>query len=135
MATALRHLAPEDVALVLAIGLVLGIFPMWGFPTILCILASLVARVNFPALQIVNQLCWPLQIAMLLPLARLGSKIIAPSNEIAATMAGRLGIAAVQAAAGWCCVCIPLGLLVYFSLRCILRRGCAGNALEGNLPV
>ena len=134
IASTMRDLCPEDVALLLAVGLVLGIFPMCGIPTILCILASLVARVNFPALQIVNQLSWPLQIAMLVPLARLGSRIIAPSNDIATTIAGKLGIAALQAVTGWVCICIPLGLLLYFSLLCILRRDGTTSTLE-NLPV
>ena len=136
--SSMRELSPENVALLLAIGLVAGIFPIWGFPTILCILASLVARVNFPALQIVNQLSWPLQIAMLVPLARLGSRIIAPSNEFTTTIARRLGTAALQAVAGWVCICIPLGLLLYFSLLCILRRNgsvnTTVNTLEANLP-
>jgi uncharacterized protein (DUF2062 family) len=130
----MRDLSPEDVAQLLAMGLVLGIFPMCGIPTILCILASLVLRVKFPALQIVNQLSWPLQIAMLVPLARLGSKIIAPSSEFATTIVGRLGMAALQAVAGWFCICIPLGLLLYFSLLCILRRTRTTSTLE-NLPV
>jgi hypothetical protein len=134
IASSVRDLSPEEVALLLAVGLVLGIFPMCGIPTFLCILASLVARVNFPALQIVNQLSWPLQIAMLVPLARLGSKIIAPSNEFAATFAGRLGMAVLQAVAGWLCICIPLGLLLYFSVLCILRRSGTVNALGANLP-
>ncbi len=132
--SSIRDLSPENVALLLAIGLVAGIFPIWGFPTILCILASLVTRVNFAALQVVNQLSWPLQIAMLLPLARLGSRIITPSNEFATTIAGRVGIAALQAVAGWFCICIPLGLSLYFSLVCILRRNGAANTLEANLP-
>jgi len=117
-----RELSAESVALLLAVGLVLGIFPVYGFPTILCMLASLVLRVNFPALQMVNQLCWPLQVAMLVPLARLGSRIIAPSSEFHATVASRVGTAAVQAVAGWSCVSIPLGLLLYFSLARLLRR-------------
>lgn len=133
--SSMRDLSPENVALLLAVGLVLGIFPMCGFPTILCILVSLVARMDFPALQIVNQLSWPLQIALLVPLARLGSKIVAPSNEFATTIAGRLGIAVLQAVAGWFCICIPLGLLLYFSLLCILRRNGTVNPLEANLPV
>ncbi len=136
--SSMQDLSPENVALILAIGLVAGIFPIWGFPTILCILASLVARVNFAPLQIVNQLSWPLQIAMLVPLARLGSRIIAPSNELATTIAGRLGTAALQALAGWSCICIPLGLLLYFSLLHILRRNGPAdttvNTLEANLP-
>jgi hypothetical protein len=118
----IRDLSAESVALLVTLGLVLGIFPVYGVPTILCILASLVLRVNFPALQIVNQLCWPLQIATLLPLARLGSRIVAPSKGFAATGVGRLGIAALQAIAGWFCVSVPLGLLLYFSLARLLRR-------------
>ena len=138
IASLVRDFSPEDVALLLAVGLVLGIFPMCGIPTILCILASLVMRVNFPALQIVNQLAWPLLIVMLVPLARLGSKVIGPSNEFATTIAGKLEIAALQAVAGWFCICVPLGLLLYFSLLCILRRGgtvhTTVNTLGANLP-
>lgn len=95
---------------------------MYGLPTILCVLASLLVRVNFPALQIVNQLCWPLQVAMLMPLARLGSLIVRPSSGFTMTIAGRLGATALQAVAGWSCVSIPLGLVLYFSLVSILRR-------------
>ena len=120
--SSMRNLSPENAALLLTVGLVLSIFPIYGFPTILCILASLVLRVNFAALQIVNQLFWPLQIAMLMPFARLGSRIMAPSSGLAPTIAGRFGIAVLQAATGWFCVCIPLGLVLYFSLLCILRR-------------
>ena len=118
----MRDLSPENAALLLTVGLVLGIFPVYGFPTILCILASLVARVNFAALQTVNQLSWPVQIAMLVPFARLGSRIIAPSSRFATTLAGRWETAVLQAVTGWFCVCIPLGIVLYFSLVCVLRR-------------
>jgi hypothetical protein len=118
----IRDLSAEDVALILALGLVLGAFPVYGCPTILCVLASLALRVNFPALQVVNQLSWPLQIAMLVPLARLGSRIIAPSGGLAATFAGRLGATVLQAIVGWFCVCIPLGILLYIALAYLLRR-------------
>jgi uncharacterized protein (DUF2062 family) len=131
----MRDLSPENAALLLTVGLVLGIFPMYGFPTILCILASLVARVNFPALQIVNQLSLPLQIAMLAPFAWLGSRIIVPSSGFATTIAGKLGVTVLQAVMGWVCVCIPLGLLLYFSLVSILRRHAKFNAIQANLPV
>jgi Uncharacterized protein conserved in bacteria (DUF2062) len=127
LTSAMRDLSSENVALVFAAGLVLGIFPMYGVPTILCILASLTMRVSFPALQIVNQLSWPLQIALLVPFARLGSRIF-PANGFAATIAGRVGLAILQAVAGWVCVGIPLGLLLYFSLVYILRRSASYNA-------
>ena len=70
LAPSIRDLSAENIALILAVGLVLGTFPVYGCPTLLCVLASLVLRVNFPALQVVNQLTLPLQIAMLVPLAR-----------------------------------------------------------------
>ena len=63
-----RDLSAENIALILAVGLVLGTFPVYGCATFLCVLASLVLRVNFPALQVVNQLCFPLQLALLMPL-------------------------------------------------------------------
>jgi hypothetical protein len=122
LASSIRDLSPEKIALLLTVGLVAGIFPVYGCATILCLLASPLLRVNFPALQIVNQLSWPLQVAMLVPLARLGSRIVAPSGGFAMTVAGRLGIAALQAVAGWFCICVPLGLLLYFTLHGLLRR-------------
>jgi hypothetical protein len=59
---------------------------------------------------------------MLVPLARLGSRIVFPSGGSAMTVAGRLGTAALQAVAGWLCICVPLGFLLYFTLQCLLRR-------------
>jgi hypothetical protein len=117
----LADLSAENIALLVAVGLVVGIFPVYGCPTILCLLASLLLRVNFPALQAVNQFAWPLQIAMLVPLTRLGSRIVAPS-AVGITLAGRLGIATLQAVVGWLCICVPLWLLLYLALKSIVRR-------------
>ena len=128
----IRDLSAENVALVLAVGLVVGIFPMWGCPTILCALASQVLRVNFPALQIVNQLSWPLQLAMVVPLARLGALFTGPSSGFSTSVPGRVGTTALQALVGWSCVCIPLGFLLYTALVYLLRRN--GN-LWLRLPI
>lgn len=117
-----RDLSVKNLALLLAVGLVVGIFPVWGGATVLCLLASLLLRVNFPALQVVNQLAWPLQIAMLAPLARLGSLVMARSSGLGTTVASRLAAAALQAVVGWLCVSIPLGFLLYLALTCLLRQ-------------
>ena len=66
----------QNMASILAVGLVLGTFPIFGCPMVLCALASLVLGLNFPALQLINQLSWPLQIAMLIPCMRLGARIV-----------------------------------------------------------
>ena len=124
----LEGLSAENIALIVTAGLVLGTFPVYGCPTLLCVLAAFALRVNFPALQLVNQLSSPLQIALLVPLARLGSRIFgAPA---ATPVTGKLALAALNAVAGWFCACVPFGFLLYFLLLYALRRrqeGCSNK--------
>lgn len=119
LATTAANLAPEELALVLALGVVLGTFPVYGAPTMLCLAAAIVLRINAPALQLVNQLSSPLQIALFVPLARLGWRVSLPAS---APIPLKLGAVALQAASGWCIVCIPLGIAFYFSTLYVLRR-------------
>ena len=53
---ALRGMSPEAMALSIALGFVLGVFPVPGCPTLLCALAALALRLNGPAVQAVNYL-------------------------------------------------------------------------------
>lgn len=118
----IEGLSAENAASILVVGLVLGTFPIFGLPTLLCGLASLILRINFPALQLVNQLCWPLQIALLIPCVRLGSRIFAFPHGLATPVTLKLGASALQAVTGWFCICVPLGVLLYFALASALRR-------------
>jgi hypothetical protein len=113
----------EKVASILAVGLVLGTFPIFGCPMILCALASLILRLSFPALQVINQLSWPLQVALLIPCVRVGARILGFRSLLGASVTLRLGASALQAVAGWFCICVPLGLALYFTLVFALRRG------------
>lgn len=122
LAATVESLPPETIALLAAVGLVLGTFPVYGLPTILCAFASLVLRLSIPALQVINQLTSPLQFIMLIPFARLGARFVASPVGLHASMASRLGASAVQAIAGWSLVSIPLGVLVYFTMMYALRR-------------
>lgn len=115
---AMSGLSCESIALVLAVGLVLGTFPVFGCPTVFCLLAAVCLKVSLPALQLVNQLSSPLQLLLLLPLARAGSRILGSPAPIAA----QFGSAALHAIAGWFCICVPLGFVLYIALMCVLRR-------------
>ena len=106
---------PERVALILATGLVLGTFPLMGCPTLLCLLAAAVLRVNPAPLQLLNHISSPLQLALLVPLARAGSAICRGGTV-------SLASAALHVVAGWACVCIPLGVAVYFVVLHLLRK-------------
>lgn len=115
---------PGTVALVLALGLVLGVFPIMGCPTLLCAAAALALRLNLPAMQLVNQLSSPLQWALLIPLGRAGARIL--GGAAAWSLAG----AARDAIVGWFCVCVPLGLVFYVVMLVTLRR-CRGGWFNG----
>jgi len=66
LAAATEGLSPNKIALIVAVGLVLGAFPVYGCPTILCGLAAVALRLNLPAIQLVNQMATPVQIALLI---------------------------------------------------------------------
>jgi hypothetical protein len=117
-----EHLPPEQVALLLSVGLVLGLFPIAGCPTVLCLLAALGLRVKFAALQLVNQISSPLQLAVALPLARAGAWLCRGGATGGSSMAGKLAAVAVHAIAGWTCICIPAGVLLYFALTFAERK-------------
>ena len=70
-----QGITPEKIALSVALGAALGIFPAIGLSTTLCAIAALFLRLNLPAIQIVNYFVYPAQIALLLPFFRLGEKL------------------------------------------------------------
>ena len=67
-----QGITPEKISLSLALGIVLGIFPVLGATTLLCALAALLFKLNLPAIQIVNYVVYPLQLAFLIPFYKAG---------------------------------------------------------------
>lgn len=66
---------PERIALSIAWGAVLGIFPVLGITTFLCAGAAVMFRLNMAAIQLANWLVYPLQIVLLVPLIMLGEHL------------------------------------------------------------
>jgi len=67
---------PEGLALSLAIGATLGLFPILGSTTVLCLAAGVALRLNHPALQIANYLVAALQLPLVYPFVRLGEGLV-----------------------------------------------------------
>ena len=67
-----QGIKPEKIALSLAMGIVLGVFPVLGSTTLLCAAAAVVFRLNLPAIQLVNYIVYPLQLVLLIPFIRAG---------------------------------------------------------------
>ncbi len=111
---AVAGVPPEQVALLVSVGLVLGVFPIPGCPTALCLLAAVTLRLNAAALQLLNNVSTPLQLVLLLPLERVGACLW--GGAASSSIAGKIGLAGMHAAAGWACVCVPAGVALYFAL-------------------
>jgi uncharacterized protein (DUF2062 family) len=124
----LEGVTAETLALSVGLALVLGVFPVYGCPTLLCAAAAIVLRLNLPAMQLVNVLTSPLQLALWIPFHRLGDLLLpggcaadprAPAglHSDAWRFLDGIWTLAVHAIAGWLCVCAPLGIVLYLALR------------------
>jgi hypothetical protein len=119
----LENLSAEQAALLLTVGLVLGVFPIVGCPTVLCLLAAPGLRLNVAALQVLNNASSPLQLALFIPFARAGARLCGCTLRAGHSAAGGIGTAAFHAIAGWACVGIPAGAMLYLLLIAVMRKG------------
>jgi len=68
-----QGLTPRRLAFTIALGITLGVTPVLGSTALLCTIAAFAFRLNLAAIQLVNWLVYPLQIALLIPLLRIGA--------------------------------------------------------------
>ena len=67
---------PEKIALSVALGITFGLFPIFGTTTLLCVVAAIALRLNHPAIQLANQVMYPLQIPLIVVFIRMGESSI-----------------------------------------------------------
>ncbi len=66
---------PEKLAWSIAIGAMVGINPLLGSTTILCLAVAFLFRLNVAASQLSNHIVYPLEIALVVPFIHLGSRV------------------------------------------------------------
>lgn len=71
-----QGMAPDRLALCVAIGVVVGNIPILGVSSILCAAIALAFRLNLPAIQIVQAAMAPTQILLIIPFVRLGEWLL-----------------------------------------------------------
>jgi uncharacterized protein (DUF2062 family) len=149
-----QGITPEKVALTLAVGSALGLFPILGTTTLLCLAAGIVLRLNQPVIQMVNALCTPFHLPVIYCMFRLGNWLFAlPSEHIRIGMMHMLwedpreffekfGMSAVHAIAAWAVIAPFWVLAVYIVglpvLREALRRkglACASQEAQPEHPI
>jgi hypothetical protein len=128
-------LTPETLALSLALGGTLGLFPVVGATTALCVAAGVALRLNHPALQLANFAVYPLQLPLVLAFVRLGERIVGASpipfsverllivfREDPLGFLGRFGWTGLHGVLGWLSVAPLFGAALYAGLVPVLRH-------------
>jgi uncharacterized protein (DUF2062 family) len=130
-----QGVTPEKIALSLAFGVGIGIFPVLGVSTVLCTVVAIVFRLNLPAIQLVNYLASPLQLALIIPFVRVGEHLLGLRAQPLSVSEGFRAMAAgvihaivvlwdaiVHAALGWLVIGPVLIFALYRAFRPILIR-------------
>jgi uncharacterized protein (DUF2062 family) len=135
----LQGVSPRRLALTLALGFVVGCIPVLGLPTALCAVIALAFRLNQPAIQAANYIAMPFQVALIVPLLRLGEKVLplaarqsldmsafahSPAQMLAHSprVALQVGGMAGQALIAWLLLAVPVVMLLTPALAALLRR-------------
>jgi len=131
----LQGVSPGRLALALALGLVVGTFPVLGTTTLLCAATAVALRLNQPAIQVANYLAYPLQLLLFIPFFQAGAALfgLPPvpftlpqlQAELAADVGGtmlRYLTANLRAAAAWAVLAPVATLLLHLALRALLSR-------------
>lgn len=126
---------PEKLALSMALGVVLGVFPVLGTTTAFCALAAFLLRLNLPSIQLVNYVVYPAQIALLIPFCRLGEWIFRAPRlplsvaQIVALFRANywhamrvLWVSMWHAVVAWCVIAPVSVTLIYGGVVLLLKR-------------
>lgn len=129
-----QGITPEKIALTIALGAVLSVFPILGATTILCALAAFAFRLNQPVIHLINYCAYPAQFALLIPFYRAGEWLFGKSpvplsisflldsfRADPAHFLREFGMIGVQGIVVWAIVAPILTAAVYFALLHPLR--------------
>ena len=129
-----QGIAPEKVALTIALGMVLGVFPILGSTMLLCALAAVLLRLNQPIIQLVNYAAYPIQLLLIIPIYRAGETLFQREHvplsiplifdRFRADFRQFLldfGLIAIHGIVVWCLLAPIAALLIYYITRPALR--------------
>lgn len=127
-------LTPHKLALTICLGIAIGILPiLWG-TTLICAALAFILGLNQAAIQAVNYMVYPLQLALFLPFYRLGEKVFPWKNPLSHEMVSEglhgsftatithLGGATLKAVAAWLITTPPATTLIYLLLFAIFKK-------------
>lgn len=126
---------PERLAWSIAAGVVVGINPLLGSTTVLCLAVAAIFRLNIAASQVGNHIVYPLELLLFIPFLRLGSIVfhtaalpLAPSALLEAARRHPLDLVREiwrwewHALVVWAALSVLVMPLIAVSLTPLLRR-------------
>ena len=127
--------SPEGMAISTTVGVLLGIFPVFGVTTWAATIIGVRFKLNVPLILALLYIVMPVQLALIIPFLRLGEWLyqVPPMplslEEIQTAFETgffsaikQLWEANLCAAGGWLAVAMPTGLTMYFLLVLVFRR-------------
>ena len=131
-----QGLAPETLALTVALGVAAGLVPFLGAITAVAGVLALRLRLNMAAIQLISHLMTPLQLLLLVPLLRQGARLLGNAQEqnlslvqvrhlFAEDWRAALHLlwrAELGALVLWLLASMPLVAVLYYVLRPLFRR-------------
>lgn len=130
-----QGITPEKIAMSLSFGTILGIFPIVGITSLLCIAAAFIFRLNQAMTQIFNWLVYPFQIILVIPFFEFGSYLFHSGplpltvhhivDSYRTDLGGSLILLwdmTVHAIVAWFVTAVPLAVVLYLITAPLLRK-------------
>ncbi len=127
-------LTPEKLAVTVALGFIVGIFPL-PVTTGFAVIVAFLFRLNLAAMQIVNYFVYPLQLALMIPFSKIGEKLLGAEsstmniNQITAVFEQgvmatlqQLWLFMLHSVFAWIVISIPVGFVFYYVALVSFRK-------------
>jgi uncharacterized protein (DUF2062 family) len=128
-------LTPDAIALCVACGMVVGVFPFLGISTAVAAVLAIVLRLNMPLIQAVNYLMAPFHLLAIIPWIQAGAFLfgrpqgplkVEPIMELIKSdpwkAASVIGLDLIKGVGAWCLAAPFLVFILYWLLKPLSRR-------------
>lgn len=76
-----QGITPEKIALTIAVGSAIAMFPLLGTTTLICLVVGIFLKLNQPIIQAVNYLCTPLHLWFIVASLKWGERIFGAAHS------------------------------------------------------
>ena len=130
-----QGVTPSKLSLTIALGVIIGMLPIFGIASLVCAAIALSFRLNMAAIQLTHYAATPLQILLLVPFVRIGGFVFnSPPLPFSFGQLYQMFLSDAWATfqklwftfflgfVGWVMVSVPLAFFLYFVTLPVFRR-------------